>query len=672
MIRTNPYTAFPKACCMAEKRMIRYAQPYIYGLFDNFHRPVTGRKTGPRTMKKITLSLLATSIISTTAFQAVAATPAAGGKEPGLYFYPSKSWALGAAAQSAGCAVQNEFNNGFVLQFDGSNKGVQSFTTNFRQNLFHEGQQYQVTLSVPGKLSKTISATATGPSLLTVPLTNNADLYKNARDNAVIDLSVEQNNFRFYLVNFAPAAANFEKCMAGGSVPASAPAPTDTQRNANAAPVAATPLAEGTRAAVLNEAIAMEEKEAAGGNVAITEIIPENPQAEISDITADEAGGNNNAPMKAAAAPQPIKTAEAAPVALAAQPEAPRGKRMSEMLAEEIANNPSIVADKDGAAIIINEKTAASENPAAPAFVNERPQSTNQPDGQPVAIAPTIEERGAAQSAGLQQKQDEAAKEIIVADTASPAELKMPSAAKNTAAPEPVQKEALAPEPTNPGLRSEDKPESKPQIQPDVKSLRTPAPVVHKQNAKMEADFTRVNEVEPAGQPEGVYEPFSQFEGERVASAAHPPARAPATQRYTADPEMLMKISELEKQVQSLRSENAALNDELKTTVSGAKEENQSIASENWNLERATMRFTEAERQVKRMGDQVQRERAKCEADKKDLEAQLFDPQITGQQQLARLADLEQKLAAAEQKLADQQMQHSERMKIMQSQTETQ
>ena len=84
------------------------------------------------------------------------------------------------------------------------------------------------------------------------------------------------------------------------------------------------------------------------------------------------------------------------------------------------------------------------------------------------------------------------------------------------------------------------------------------------------------------------------------------------------------------------------------------------------------MRFTEAERQVKRMGDQVQRERAKCEADKKDLEAQLFDPQITGQQQLARLADLEQKLAAAEQKLADQQMQHNERMKIMQSQTATQ
>ena len=643
-------------------------------------------------MKKITLSLLATSIISTAAFQAVAATPAAGGKEPGIYFYPSKSWTMGhAATQSTDCAVQNEFNNGFVLQFDGSNKGVQSFTTNFRQSLFKEGQQYQMTLSVPGKLTKTISATATGPSLLTVPLANNADLYKSARDNAVIDISVEQNNFRFYLVNFAPAAANFEKCMAGGSVPASAPANAPVQREANAAIPAATaassasaaPLAEGTRAAVLNEAIAMEEKEAASGNVAITEIIPESPQPEIKDVPAAA----------------PVKTAEAAPapapVTLAAQPGAPRGKRMSEILAKEIERNPSVVADNESAPAIINEKTAASKNPAAPSFVNERPQSAGQPDGQPVAIVPTIEERGAEQSASLQQKQDVeqnlAPKEIIVADTAPTAGLKMPPkqnpdenisatlpppTTKNAATPEPVQKQALAPEPTNPGLKPVDrpanKPESKPVAQPDVKSLSTPAPVVHKQSAKIEADFTHVNEVEPAGQPEGVYEPFSQFEGERSASVGQTPARALATQRHTADPEMLMKISELEKQVQSLRSENAALNDELRTTVSGAKEENHSIASENWNLERATMRFTEAERQVKRMGDQVQRERAKCEADKKDLEAQLFDPQITGQQQLARLADLEQKLAAAEQKLADQQMQHNERMKIMQSQTATQ
>lgn len=634
-------------------------------------------------MKKITLSLLATSIISTAAFQASAATPT-GGKEPGIYFYPSKSWTMGrAAAQSTDCAIQNEFNNGFVLQFDGSNKGVQSFTTNFRQSLFKEGQQYQVTLSVPGKLTKTISATATGPSLLTVPLASNADLYKSVRDNAVIDLTVEQNNFRFYLVNFAPAAANFEKCMAGGSAPAAAPAPADTQqRNANVAPVHAAPLAEGTRAAVLNEAIAMEEKETAGGNVAITEIIPENPQPEIKDIPA--------------AAPQPVKTAEAAavaasasaPVALAAQPEPSRGKRMSEMLAEEIERNPSVVADNESAPVIINEKTAASENPAAPAFVNERPQS----EGQPVAIAPTIEERGTAQSTALQQKQDIkqdakknlAPKEIIVADTAPPAGLKMPpaqkpgantsatpqpSALQNAAAPEPVQKEGLAPEPTNPGLKPESKRENTPQSQPEIKSLRTPAPVVHKQSAKMEADFTHVNEVEPAGQPEGVYEPFAQFEGGRAANAGQSPVSTPATQRYTADPEMLMKISELEKQVQSLRSENAALNDELKTSVSGAKEESQSIASENWNLERATMRFTEAERQMKRMGDQVQRERAKCEADKKDLEAQLFDPQITNQQQLARLADLEQKLAAAEQKLADQQMRHGEREKILQSQS---
>jgi hypothetical protein len=135
---------------------------------------------------------------------------------------------------------------------------------------------------------------------------------------------------------------------------------------------------------------------------------------------------------------------------------------------------------------------------------------------------------------------------------------------------------------------------------------------------------------------------------------------------------MLMKISELEKQVQALQSENIALNDELKNTVSGAKEERQSIASENWNLERATLKFSESERQVKRLGDQIQRERAKCDADKKDLEAQLFDPQITSRQQLARLTDLEQKLAAAEQKLEDQRVRYEDRLRVTQSQSATQ
>jgi hypothetical protein len=110
----------------------------------------------------------------------------------------------------------------------------------------------------------------------------------------------------------------------------------------------------------------------------------------------------------------------------------------------------------------------------------------------------------------------------------------------------------------------------------------------------------------------------------------------------TAD---MARLAEMEELVQKLKAENIALNEEVKTSVSASEEERLSIASDNWNLEQATMRFNEAERQIKRLGQELQQERAKCEAEKKDLEASLFDPQITGQEQLAKLAALEQELA---------------------------
>lgn len=162
-----------------------------------------------------------------------------------------------------------------------------------------------------------------------------------------------------------------------------------------------------------------------------------------------------------------------------------------------------------------------------------------------------------------------------------------------------------------------------------VEKIKSPEIVVHKDTQKMQADFTGLDRVEPASE-QPFNEPFSR----------------------RADPDMLRKISELEQKVNTLEKENVALNDELKSSVDGAKQEQASIATDNWNLERATMKFNEAERQIKRLGEQVARERALCSGEKQDLESQLFDPRITDQRQLARLAELEQKLAEAERQLA--------------------
>jgi chromosome segregation ATPase len=144
-------------------------------------------------------------------------------------------------------------------------------------------------------------------------------------------------------------------------------------------------------------------------------------------------------------------------------------------------------------------------------------------------------------------------------------------------------------------------------------------------------------------------------------------AQSPAAGNVT-NQVMLDKITELEGMVDKLKAENIALNDEVRASVDASKEEKLNITSDNWNLEQATIRFNESERQVKRLGQELQMERARCSGEKKDLEAMLFDPQVTDQQQLARLSQLESELAAAKAEVEDQRARYEAQIKLLQGQ----
>ncbi|MGB4057503.1 MAG: hypothetical protein WBK77_05420 [Alphaproteobacteria bacterium] len=563
-------------------------------------------------MKNITLSLLATTILSTAAVQANAAV-----KEPEIHFHPAKPWSVGHKDTPTDCTVKSEFNNGFVLQLDGSSKWVETFSIDFRQGIFTPGQDYNISLNVPGKANRSLAAKASNPSTLTIPMGAQKDIYQAMRDSAVVDVAIDQNSFRFYLINFTAAAGDFEKCMAGGVVPAAAPsdmAPAQPKKLQEAA-VGKNVASQGDLAppppnaapeviATINESVAMEQKEASGQTAAIVEILPEDPKPVVKQIPYTETvnPGNQQAAPKTAAAPGQNYH-----------------KRMSEELAEEMSRNPSIASVEGKAAApaaIAAGTEAVAEEKLAPipsevqAMAAQKPQAG---DDEPFS------KRG----------------EIIKTDVAPSKTMKNPEI---TASPVPA-----------------------PVQQASTKNMKSPESVVHRETYKGDVDLTNLDKVEPSAAG-GAGEPFAQF-------AKNDPA---VRGDLRADPEMLHKISELEAKVAKLQKENASMNQELQGTLQGAQEERVSIASENWNLERATMRYNEAERQLKRLGDQVQRERAACNAEKKDIEAQLFDPKITDQQQLARLAELERKLADAEQKLQDQQMQFQERARILQSQKATQ
>lgn len=155
-----------------------------------------------------------------------------------------------------------------------------------------------------------------------------------------------------------------------------------------------------------------------------------------------------------------------------------------------------------------------------------------------------------------------------------------------------------------------------------------------------------------------------------VETPAQPRPSVPVTQTRT-DSQLQSTIDRLKSQLDSKVLENEQLKDELQLSLEESREETVSITSSNWDLERATMRYNEAERQVKRLGQQIQREKARCATQMKELEMLLFDPELTDKEQLAKLAELEDKLFEAEEKLSEQRRGYEERIKLLEMQLST-
>lgn len=567
-------------------------------------------------------------------------------KEPELYFYPVKSWTVDSSATSEistesglNCSIHNEFNNGFVIELGGSEKWVELMSVDFRQEAFEPGKTYDVSLAVPGVEAEKIEGRADSSGKIMIDMRQQKDFYQAMREAAVLDLGIDENSFRFYLVGFSGAAKGFERCMAGGSVQGPF-APKDAMEEAAAEPVSSPDI-------MLNESIALEEKEAA--RLAVTEILPEDQEIIVQDIPQTEAVKLEEEPASEevfseeitmdSLAPEPV-AAQALPESSPATEEVPQ--RLSEQLAAEIEQNPEIIAVDEAAEQ--PKLTARQERyrRMAQQQLGEElspPESAMAAPAEPAALDGqiVITEETAPVAAMMAEQPANAA---IAADPEADI-----AAAAGLAAEELEAMEAVAPQPVI--------------EEPVITEEKPPAPRVHvklppkremkitKETAKIDADFTELDAVEPASAP--------RAEGERFPDSG-------------VSEGLGQKISELESLVTRLERENVALNEELKASLKESEDERLSISSENWNLERATMRFNEAERQIKRLGQQLEGERAKCEMERKDLETQLFDPQITGQQQLARLAELEKQISGQQQKLEDQRRHYEERIKILEGQ----
>src|SRR5690606_7349484 len=90
----------------------------------------------------------------------------------------------------------------------------------------------------------------------------------------------------------------------------------------------------------------------------------------------------------------------------------------------------------------------------------------------------------------------------------------------------------------------------------------------------------------------------------------------------------LKTIADLEVKLEAMQKDNIALSQELNDLKTKQEDSRLSLVSGNWDLEQATKRFNEAERENKRMGRELEQARMSCNLEKAKIEQMLFDPAV--------------------------------------------
>ena len=113
----------------------------------------------------------------------------------------------------------------------------------------------------------------------------------------------------------------------------------------------------------------------------------------------------------------------------------------------------------------------------------------------------------------------------------------------------------------------------------------------------------------------------------------------------------IRKITELESKLEAAQSDNKTLAKQLESLRTQKEDARLNLVAGDWTLEQATKRFNEAEREIKRLGQQLEKERMACNREKSQIEQMLFDPAVTERKQIEKLRALEAELEEARARL---------------------
>lgn len=127
----------------------------------------------------------------------------------------------------------------------------------------------------------------------------------------------------------------------------------------------------------------------------------------------------------------------------------------------------------------------------------------------------------------------------------------------------------------------------------------------------------------------------------------------------------LAQLRSVEQQLRSVQDERDSLLKQIKDYTAQAQNSApiKGDAGDDWTLEQATLRYNEAEREIRRLGGMLEQAQAQCSSEKKQIEYKLFDPAIASQEQISLLNELEQKAGTADVRLEQQKQAYEQKTK---------
>jgi hypothetical protein len=103
----------------------------------------------------------------------------------------------------------------------------------------------------------------------------------------------------------------------------------------------------------------------------------------------------------------------------------------------------------------------------------------------------------------------------------------------------------------------------------------------------------------------------------------------------------IKQIADLEAKLTAAQTDNNTLARQLESVKLQQEDKRLNVIAGDWDLEKATKRFNEAEREIQRLGLELERERTSCNMEKAKIEEMLFSPAVTEQKQIEKLTQLE-------------------------------